>query len=490
MSEWTPESHPENETDINGFNKITSEAKSYTVDDAVNKAGYGKFQIRLLILSGIAWIAESVEVFIISVLSQFLACDWTLTKQQPAILAYAAFIGITVGCATLGSLADILGRKKVLAASLITILSFGLATAFVPSFLWMAICRSFVGFGVAGVTQGLTVCTEYCPIHMRGRNGFFFSYFWTFGTIMAVLLSWVIMVYRNSWRLLLAILALPPLLVLLCLNWYPESARYYLVSHQYERAVEVLQKVAKTNGTDLPPGRLVHVFTKEKRGRLKDLLSKEYRVATLLIWYLGWASSLIIYGTVFITPIIIQSGFLGRAKSDNQTSGNQSETDLDIIPCVEFTQENFVDLLWMSSAELPGLLIFTFIAEKWGRKVTLSVSCFINGVLLPLLLLRTYKSVILLILFAIRGFMVAIARLSYIISLEIYPTTFRSVGLAYHLFFSQVAGFVIPYVSQVLVFDYPEAVMGLLAGSIFLAGIAAAFLPFETKGVKMKEIAK
>ncbi|CAL1299447.1 unnamed protein product, partial [Larinioides sclopetarius] len=465
-------------------------AKYYTVDDAINKAGYGKFQIRLLLLSGIAWIAESVEIFMISVLSQFLACDWTLTREQPAILSFSVFIGMTTGYVTLGSLADILGRKKVLTASLITVLTFGLASAFVPSFWSLAVCRAFVGFGVAGVTQGLTVCTEYCPTHMRGRNGFFFSYFWTLGTVVAVVVSWMIMIYVKSWRLLLAVLALPPLLVLISLKWYPESARYYFVSDQHERAIEVLQEVAKTNGKDLPTGHLLHVVAEEKRGRLKELLSKEYRVTTLLLWYLGFASSLVIYGVVIITPIFIQTGSLGRAENNNQTSGNDTESASDVVPCLEFTQGNFIDLLWMSGAELPGLLIFTFIAEKWGRKVTLSVSCFFNGALLLLLMLRTYKTLILIILFAIRGFIIAICRLNYIISMEVYPTTFRSVGLAYQQFFSQLASFVIPYVSQVLIFDHPSEAIGLLSGSILLAGIAAAFLPFETKGANMKEIAK
>ncbi|CAL1299445.1 unnamed protein product [Larinioides sclopetarius] len=213
-------------------------------------------------------------------------------------------------------------------------------------------------------------------------------------------------------------------------------------------------------------------------------------MATLLLWYLGWATYLVVYGASFITPIIIQAGFLGRVENNNQTSGNETESASDVVPCVEFTQENFIDLLWMSCAELPGLLIFTFIAEKWSRKMTLSISCIINGILLLLLLLRTYKSVILIILFAIRGFMVAISRLVFIISLEIYPTTFRSVGLAYHLLFGELAGFVAPYVAQVLVYDQPEAAIGVLSGSIILAGIAAAFLPFETKGVYMKEVAK
>ncbi|CAL1299457.1 unnamed protein product, partial [Larinioides sclopetarius] len=53
-------------------------------------------------------------------------------------------------------------------------------------------------------------------------------------------------------------------------------------------------------------------------------------------------------------------------------------------------------------------------------------------------------------------------------------------------FFSKLAGFVVPYVSQMLVFEHPSVAMGLMAGACFLSGIAAAFLPFETRGVQMK----
>ncbi|GBN48523.1 hypothetical protein AVEN_119363-1, partial [Araneus ventricosus] len=72
----------------------------------------------------------------------------------------------------------------------------------------------------------------------------------------------------------------------------------------------------------------------------------------------------------------------------------------------------------------------------------------------------------------------------------VYPTTFRALGMGFGNFFSKMAGFIVPYVSQMLVFDHPAIAMGLMAGAIFLAGIAAAFLPFETRGVQMKERAK
>ncbi|GBM42041.1 hypothetical protein AVEN_30398-1 [Araneus ventricosus] len=68
--------------------RLRGRAATFTVDDVVNKAGYGKFQIILLFLSGLGWIADSCEIFIITIVSQFLACDWTLTREQPAIITY------------------------------------------------------------------------------------------------------------------------------------------------------------------------------------------------------------------------------------------------------------------------------------------------------------------------------------------------------------------------------------------------------------------
>ncbi|GBM42045.1 Synaptic vesicle 2-related protein [Araneus ventricosus] len=346
----------------------------------------------------------------------------------------AVFVGVAVGGVCLGTIGDIFGRKKAIAISMIILFVAGFGNAFVPSFWWMVVCRGIVGFALGGTGQGLTVCTEYCPVHMRGRAAFFLCYFWSFGTIMVILISWVVMQYLNSWRLLLGILSLPSLVGLVCLKWYPESARYYLVSGQYDRAVKILQRVAKTNGTDLPPGRLVQVIAEEKRGRFKDLLTKEYRVATLIIWYTWWAVALSAYGTVFISPIIIQKGYLGNVENDNQTKGNQSEIESNIMPCVEFSQQNFIDLLWTSAAEFPGLLIFTFLAELCGRKVLLSVSCIVNGFLLLLLLLRTYKIVILLVLFAARGLMLAVFQLLYIVTLEVSVT---SVHIKMHYIFIQ-----------------------------------------------------
>ncbi|GIY11621.1 synaptic vesicle 2-related protein [Caerostris extrusa] len=128
------------------------------------------------------------------------------------------------------------------------------------------------------------------------------------------------------------------------------------------------------------------------------------------------AVTLTAYGTVFISPIIIQQGFLGKIEHNNQTYENASNSSLHPMPCVKFTQDNFMQLLAISAAEFPGLLLFTFLADKFGRKNLLSVSFLVDGCLLLLLLLRTHKVIILLVLFIARGMIISLFQLIYIIT--------------------------------------------------------------------------
>lgn len=69
-------------------------------------------------------------------------------------------------------------------------------------------------------------------------------------------------------------------------QWYPESARYYLVSNQTEKAVDTLKWMADMNKAQLPKGKLVEMDACEQRGNVIDLLKPKMRRTTLLFWYI------------------------------------------------------------------------------------------------------------------------------------------------------------------------------------------------------------
>ncbi|GIY78065.1 synaptic vesicle 2-related protein [Caerostris darwini] len=137
----------------NGYGK-DSKNLVYSVDDAVNKAGYGIFQIKLTFLAGLGWLADAFEIFILSVIGDFMACDWILYRWQIAVLTSIVFAGIMVGSPVLGAVADIYGRKKCLIASMVLLFVFGVASAASPSYIWMVVLRTCMGFSLGGIAQG------------------------------------------------------------------------------------------------------------------------------------------------------------------------------------------------------------------------------------------------------------------------------------------------------------------------------------------------
>ncbi|GIX93452.1 synaptic vesicle 2-related protein [Caerostris extrusa] len=216
--------------------------------------------------------------------------------------------------------------------------------------------------GVCGRGTGaggeLTLCTEYCPTSMRGKAGLYLCYFWSLGTCLVTLLAWLIMEYLDSWRILLLIVSLPCLMGVIAMKWFPESARYYLVSGQRDKAIDILQQMAKMNGCELPPGQLVHVSEEQKLGRVKDLLSKEYRLSSFLFWYIWLATAFAYYGIALVSPIIITEGSF--TKGGNDTNSTFFEDLSSHVQCSSLTSQNYIDLLWTSAAEFPG--------EGWNKK--------------------------------------------------------------------------------------------------------------------------
>ena len=64
---------------------------TFTIDDAVEKIGFGRFQIKLSLLTGIAWMADSMEMMALSILAPALECEWSLNTWQKALVTTVNF---------------------------------------------------------------------------------------------------------------------------------------------------------------------------------------------------------------------------------------------------------------------------------------------------------------------------------------------------------------------------------------------------------------
>ena len=58
---------------------------TFTVTQAVNNLGFGKFQILLSFVIGLCWMSDSMEIMILSILSPALHCEWHISQYHQVI---------------------------------------------------------------------------------------------------------------------------------------------------------------------------------------------------------------------------------------------------------------------------------------------------------------------------------------------------------------------------------------------------------------------
>ena len=173
------------------------------------------------------------------------AQEWGLTTTQKGLLGTAIFLGMLAGALVWGRLSDLFGRKVGFISTVAIDSVFGLLSAFAPSFrLAGDLARADRFWGGRHAAGGLQHLCRIPAQEKRGRYLVLLESFWALGVIAAAGLAWLI-VPRLGWRWLLAVSALPGMIIFFIRRHVPESPRYLLVNGQPEQARQVLEQVAQ-----------------------------------------------------------------------------------------------------------------------------------------------------------------------------------------------------------------------------------------------------
>ena len=93
--------------------------------ERLEKLPVGSFQYKLLAVTGLGWLFDSMDTGLIAFVLPVLAKDWSLTPAQMGWIGSIGLIGMALGAVLAGTLADRIGRKKVFS---ISVLLFSLPT--------------------------------------------------------------------------------------------------------------------------------------------------------------------------------------------------------------------------------------------------------------------------------------------------------------------------------------------------------------------------
>lgn len=64
-------------------------------DEALDFIGFGRFQVKMMFLCGLAWMCDAMETMLLSFLSSSVACDFDISKAQVSDMKDCVFENFT-----------------------------------------------------------------------------------------------------------------------------------------------------------------------------------------------------------------------------------------------------------------------------------------------------------------------------------------------------------------------------------------------------------
>lgn len=245
----------------NGNNKPDPEKGQVLKADfeqAIELAGYGKFHYILLGICGLVSTSEEMDVISMSFILPSAQCDLHLNTQTKGWLNSIIFIGMMVGAYFWGSLADSIGRKRVLIVISIMNALCIVASSFTQNYALFMVFRFLNGVALGGSGPVIwSYFAEFQPKSKRGSMLSFMAAFWTFGNLLVAGLAWLIIpanigfqtpyfIY-NSWRIFLMICSIPSFIVAALLFYLPESPKFLIMKGRQEEALAIFRGIYVTN---------------------------------------------------------------------------------------------------------------------------------------------------------------------------------------------------------------------------------------------------
>lgn len=450
-----------------------SDVNTFTPDEAISHIGFGWFHVKLVVVLGLVWMVEGMEIFVMSVLAPYLRCYWGLSYLEETLLPILTSVGMMISSPFWGWICDIYGRKKGLYISSFWFIYFAFLSTFAPNYIWLLFLRFLVGVGIGSLPQVSTILAEYTPAKARGKVLTFITLFWSVGFIFAATLSlWLMIDY--GFRVLLGALCTPGLLFLFCFYWMPESFRFYAASGQADKALEMLKHIAKDNRSSLPTGTLKVSPPMKNRGNLKDLTFSSYFRMTVTLWVIWFISIMMYYSSVYVTTEIFnkyEDNICVAPSSDSMTCS-----------CRVFSRKDYIDIIWTSFGEFPGVILTLVLIDWLGRKRTMYVLAFVAIIFQSLLFLCLNRTQATIVLMIIRCILVGYSAVVFVYTPEAYPTSIRAMGMGSGYVFGRIGMLAAPFVAEALFHISFLVTKFFFISSLIIGFFAALALPYDTKG--------
>ncbi|MGA9511624.1 MAG: MFS transporter [Candidatus Sulfotelmatobacter sp.] len=180
-------------------------------------------QRRTLLAAALGWALDAFDAMLYALVLALLIRDFGMSKTTAGLLGTLTLLASGLGGVMFGFLADHMGRKRALMASILTYSVCSFASGLATSIAMLAAARFVLGLGMGGEwNTGATLVAETWPTELRAKAIAIVQSSWAIGFAVAALVAGPVARYFG-WRAVFFVGILPALLTLWMRRGVPES---------------------------------------------------------------------------------------------------------------------------------------------------------------------------------------------------------------------------------------------------------------------------
>jgi AAHS family 4-hydroxybenzoate transporter-like MFS transporter len=427
------------------------------VAELLDSRPVGSFQIRVLILCGLAVALDGFNTQAIGYVAPAIARDWHLGREALSPVFASGLIGLMIGALSFGPIADRFGRKHIIIACTAFFGLLSLATIAAHSLDQLIMFRFIGGLGLGGVMpNSIALTSEFSPHRSRGRMVMVMFCGFPIGATIGGFAAASI-IPRYGWQgVFIAGGLLPLLLVPVLIAALPESVRHLVLQGGHTAKVRAL--LTRINPDFVFPPQSEFIVREERAPGLAvgHLFRHGRALPTLLLWIVFFASLLDLFLLANWLPTVFHDAGISLS--------------LSVIATALFQGGGVV-----------GTLALGWMVDRFGVYRVLTAIYFLGAVFIAFL---GYTHAIAAIMFCTFGAGVGIIggqTGANVVASLVYPTYIRSTGVGWALGIGRIGSIVGPLIGGMMLAQrWPLATIFLAAAIPAVCGSAAIYLMGRT----------